>query len=803
MAPSANARAANVAVAAVILLAGTLSTAWVFIVPIFQATDEAAHFDYSISILSAGHLIETSSARSAWIVSPYTRFLLRSTDYFRLAFHSSMRVPPQYGTLAFYRRLDASAPSVRDPIAVRGQVSYIARAYPFGFYLLEALWMKVVALLTGSLVATFFAARILCVFLTMLGLYFNYRTALNIGVPPWPSVALVTAAGFFPLTTLVSSYVQPDNLAYALVSASLYFATQLRTSRRPLPTIAALGLCLGCLAVTKYHFFLSVAIPTSLLVLVRLWHERPGLPAAAARALVFAVPTIVLLRVQLALAAPNYGPVHGNVPSSGLLGSFADVVRSGVEPTIAYLFSNSVRAFIDFFATGPNAATYWGELGLWDAPLVIINEHVELALRIVIALASVGVAVTVAYRILRNSGRLAALAVRGDRSRVALLATNDPVLGSYALFVCLMFGLYVVSDNVFGAAGRHWYPYVFAAFLCAAWYAPGTFRRTRARTPMLVSLTLASYALVASGFATAAVLHRYYGTTEPSYVADVPSIRQIVSGRALGFLWPVQGMDFHPLAARAFRNTFASGARLWAGGSAIFPRWHRAASNVAVVIDDRFAARTIAGQYNFQIAEATRDLTYGYSGFFGAFSTNRLTEGVHVVRAYAKLPDGDRYQEIPPSRLFFLTPGDRFSQTFLQRLRTEPSIGGSLETLERCENGSGPIRGHVSVAAGTPMLARGSVSDRPAGGSVVWLLVDEKPYPARYGHDGRSFSGTIPTSESTPGLHRVRAFAADPKTSRYWRIPGTAVFVTSLRRPPLRLIWAAPSPPPKCSNDDA
>ncbi len=93
----------------------------------------------------------------------------------------------------------------------------------------------------------------------MAGLYFNYRTARNVGVPPWPSVAVLVAAAFFPLTTLVSSYVQPDNLAYALVSAALFFATQLKRSARPLRTTLALGAVLGCLAVTKYQFFAAVA----------------------------------------------------------------------------------------------------------------------------------------------------------------------------------------------------------------------------------------------------------------------------------------------------------------------------------------------------------------------------------------------------------------------------------------------------------------------------------------------------------------------------------------------------------------
>ena len=50
--------------------------------------------------------------------------------------------------------------------------------------------MHAVSAFTGSLVSIFFAARLLCVFLLMLGLYFNYRTALELGsrlglVLPW------------------------------------------------------------------------------------------------------------------------------------------------------------------------------------------------------------------------------------------------------------------------------------------------------------------------------------------------------------------------------------------------------------------------------------------------------------------------------------------------------------------------------------------------------------------------------------------------------------------------------------------
>ena len=788
-------RAAHCAALAVILAAGMLSAAWAFIVPIFQATDEAAHFDYAISILSSGNIVSTRGERTVWIASPYTRYLLGATDYFRIAFHSSMRAPRGYGTLAYYRRLDAAAPSLKDPAAPDG-VSYIATA-PFGFYVLEAVWMKAVALLTGSLVAVFFAARLLCVVLTLFGLYFNYRTALNIGIPPWIGVALIAAVGFFPLTTLVSSYVQPDNLAYALLSASLFFATQLRVSRRPLATTAALGVALGLMAVTKYHFFVSAAIPITLYVVARLRLERVAPQVAFVRLAALLVPAVALLAVQFALVSASHARSAGAGASGGLFGEFFGVLHNGVAAALAYLAANAVKAFTDFFVAGPNAATYWGALGLWDAPLIVVNAHVEYALRVAIAMASIAVTAIILYRLARNCSRLATIAARGRSARAALLATSDPVLLCYVLFVALMFALYVVTQNVYGAAGRQWYPYVFAAFFCTAWYAPRTFRRSRRHGPVVVTALVLAYALVASGYATAAVLARYYGSDTASYVALVPAPSQLVPGRALGFLWPVQGMDFHPLYAHSFRSAFAPGSHLWAAGAAIFPQWQSAADDVAIVVDDRIPVRTIGGLYDFRIAEATRDMSYAHSGFFGAFHTAGLDEGVHVVRAYARLPHRDAYQAIAPDRLFFLMPAEGFSSAFMQRLATAPAARGSLDKLELCRQGAPVVRGALTAAAGDVVLAEGRVTDR-AQNSVVWLLVDGKPYPAQYGADGVSFFGTIAAAELAAGVHSVTAYTAIAQTSRYRRVPGTLHFVVTPERPPLHLTWSAPPTPPEC-----
>jgi hypothetical protein len=776
-------RVADAAALCAITLAGALSTAWVFIVPIFQANDEAAHFDYAISIASAGRPIPMGDKKADWIVSPYTRYLLRANDYFRIAFHSSMRAPRAYGTLAYYRRLDANAPSLRGAQDPPGRISYLAALYPFGFYVLEGAWMKVLASFTNSLTAVFFGARLLCVFLTMLGLYFNYRTAINIGVPRWIGVALVTATGFFPLTTTVSAYVQPDNLAYTLVSASLFLATQLRCAKRPLLATAALGLALGFLAVTKYQFFLSAAVPIALLVVARLWSERPAPGAALLRIFALAIPTVALLRVETALATPAYAATGGNAPSATLLGPLHEVIRDGAGATVAFVFSGAAGAFRDFYITGPNAVTYWGTVGSGDTPLIVGNEHVELALRIIISLASAIVALLIVSRIGANLSRLAKVAFRRSPSQAMLLATSDPVLGAYVLFTLILFALYVASDNAFGATGRHWYPYIFAGFLCAAWYAPRTLPRLRRTVPIVAAL-IAAYALVSSGYATAAVLERYYGASRGPDFRVVAPPSQIAREDAVGYLWPIQGMDFHPIFTRRVRSRFATGSRLWAGGAAIFPTWHRAAVEVAVIIDGRIATRTLAQQYNFQTAEATRDLTYGYSGFFAPIDTQRLSEGAHIVTAYARVPDSHAFAAIPPQRSFFLVAGAAFSPNFLRTLARAPVTQGDLDGLRACRGDLAENRGMPTFSTGDVIVANGRLGGhvRAGAGSIVWLLIDHKPYPASLASDG-TFSSAIATSDLGTGVHDLSAYVAVPSTSTYLRIPFHKEFAVGSQRP--------------------
>lgn len=748
-------RRANAAAAVVILLAGALSAVWAFLVPIFQAPDEPAHFDYAASIYGARRLIRLSDGRADWIVSPYTKYLLKALDFSDLAMNSKMRAPAGYGSEPYFARLDAGAPSLKRRFEPQGSINYIVPAYPFGFYALEAAWMHVVALFTGSLVALFFSARILCVFLLMVGLYFNYRTALNLGVPRWTSVALIAGIGFFPMTSFVSSYVQPDNLAYALVSASLFFATTLRSKAPRAANLAPLAASLGLLAITKYQCFAVVALPVVFAVGFRAFQTTRNPTPTLGRVFGLIAPAAFLLAVQhWVVGHSNAG--GGSAIAVGLnLDYIRSVIQLGFSATAFYVTLTAAAAFIDFFISGGCAATFWQVFGWGDTPIFIVNGTIELWIRALIGLGTVEVAVAVAFLVVRNSARIASAWERGHR-RLALNAVSaDPVFASYLLFVALMFALYIATNNAFGAEGRHWYAFIFPAFLFLVWYAPAAFRARKRAVSAVLAAALCCYSLVAAGYALSDVAQRYYGPRPRLAVAD-PKLSALLPG-STGVLWAVKSAEYH--VADNPVPVFRVGTELIDSGAAL-PLAPNVPSAIAATLDGK-PIPVVAGEYQFTLAEATRDLADAYSQFYTPLRTNGLREGVHVVAAYARAPDGRHYRAVGVPRVFFLTAGDgRFSSAFLQSLHRAPRVFGSLDVVGACKGlASGGGYGE-SIDTGGIALVVGAIAELgldPYRGA--WLLIDGRPYQARYDAETRTFEATIPTTGLRLGTHRIFAYA--------------------------------------------
>lgn len=744
-------RAANAAAIAVILMAGALSATWAFIVPIFQAPDEPAHFDYAMSIYGARRLIRSNDGKVDWIVSPYTTYLLQASQFNRIQRHSSMRVPAHYGSASYFARVDAEAPSLREPILPNGRISYVMPFYPPGFYALEAVWMGVVAKASNSIVATFFAGRLLCVFLLMLSLYYNYRTALNLGVPSWLSVGLIGAIGFFPMTSFVSSYIQPDDLAYALVSASLFYATQLRGRALDFWSVFPLGLSLGLLAITKYQFFVSVAIPSFLFVGSRL---LTGVKASTRwRVLLgLGLPTVVLLLLAQLLVG-QFSNARSGLHSDALLAYFRSVLASGVLPTLRYLAVTTVGAFVDFFIYGSCAAGYWQVMGWFDTPLVILNGQIEMLLRLGISLITIVVAVVVGFGVVTRARLLVRAGARHHISAALRVAFGDPVFTSYLCFILTMFTLYVLTANAFAAEGRHFYPFIFPAFLCLIWYAPRILNKRRHAMNIGLTLALLLYVAVAAPYALGDVIGRYYGPQTAGYVAVRPDLSAIKAKRAVGLLYPIENARYHVNNSYSSFN-FEPGTTLFISGL-LLPS-PGSTPLAAIVLDRHVPVPVLSGQYEQNLAEMTHSVEAGYGGFRAYLNTKPLAAGPHRIAAYARVGTTNNYERIVPERIFFLTgPDGRFSEAELKAIEHARIVQGDVWNAGIC-------RGTLSVISGLPTLSSGSVllltgllgRANRYGYDAAWVMADGRPYPGTYDESTGTFAATIDTTSLAPGVYR-------------------------------------------------
>src|SRR5262249_50022922 len=112
---------------------------------------------------------------------------------------------------------------------------------------------------TGRIVVLFFGARIFSALLLVCTLLLVYGTARELQLKKGFALLLTACVGLFPLTSFVSSYIQPDNLAFTLVSLCFYLTLAARRDLQNNWLLGGLGLALGALLLTKVHFFACVA----------------------------------------------------------------------------------------------------------------------------------------------------------------------------------------------------------------------------------------------------------------------------------------------------------------------------------------------------------------------------------------------------------------------------------------------------------------------------------------------------------------------------------------------------------------
>jgi 4-amino-4-deoxy-L-arabinose transferase-like glycosyltransferase len=514
---------ARVLLSLIIAGAASLSLYWVFLVPVFQSPDEPAHLDYAFNIYSAGRLINVLEPYHRWNEAPpkkpwhvYTEYLMDKTGSRTMFWHFEGKAPPGYGTREFYGRLDKAAPS-ETVEAMEGaprtnvdKPDYIA-VYPFGYYAAVAAWMGILHLFTGRLTVLFFGARIFSVLLLIPSLLLVYAVARELRFTKKRALLFTAIIGFFPLTTFVSSYVQPDNLSFTAVMLCCYLALLVRRRPGDARLLALLGLALALLLATKYDFYVAVIVPALALVasdrLFRPWR----LDWMRTLALML-LPSLMVGVVETCVASGS--------KTNGLLnnqstehGELARASAGGVLSEGKFLVDGMGAAVDDFYLRGSTFHSFWGLFGWLDAPLVIMSPFKTELIQGVIRALNVIVLGLVLFRLENVVTRLIVLAGRGRWRRALFIAFSNPLINAYFLFTVGMTCLFMVVRHSFAPQGRNWIPFILAIFMMGTEYGPRALshRRAQAVFSALVTAALVLYCLLGSYYAIRSVRVRYYG----------------------------------------------------------------------------------------------------------------------------------------------------------------------------------------------------------------------------------------------------------------------------------------------------
>jgi 4-amino-4-deoxy-L-arabinose transferase-like glycosyltransferase len=484
--------------AAIVLASTGLALGWVFLVPIFQAPDEPQHLDYALAINAHRGLFKIRGDKKYAdfppVVHPFTWYLIARAETNRVAFHPEQRVTPDYGTWAYYRAIDRDAPPWNSGPA--DTPSPLITVYPFGYYAVLAVWIEGLRLVRDKPVFLFFGARIFSVLLLAVTLVLVHAAARLLHFKPWQALMLTACVGLFPMTTFVSSYVQPDNLAFTLVCLAYYLVLRLRDEPGNWRLLGGLGLGLGLLFVTKTHFFVCVAAPVFAMLAAEMYQRRLAWWRVLGAAVILAAPCAAAAAIHLwtVWGTPN----HYGTPAKHL-GSVLHTIR---------WFHNAVLHYYAFLTH----ISFWGMFGWADTPLVIgrprTNEVVQYA---TLAVGWVTLALTL-FRLEQVTSRLIRMFHKGRRWLAVRLALSNPVINSYFLFTVLMFYLFIRLENRFAAQGRNWLPFMLPIFLVGLVYAPKalTLRRTRQAFAVTLTAGLLLYCCVGSYYSILTLKKRYY-----------------------------------------------------------------------------------------------------------------------------------------------------------------------------------------------------------------------------------------------------------------------------------------------------
>jgi len=514
----------RLALTGVIIGAASLSAYWVFLVPIFESPDEVVHFDYALNLYSAGRLISAREPFHAWntpipplnpnpktsVVHVYTSYLIDASDLKTIRFNPTKRVVSDYGTSAFYNDLDRNAPDERsgDMDGKPRNIFSFVTVYPYGYYSAVAAWMGVLGHFSHRLSVLYFGARLFSVSLLIASLLLTYAICVELRFSAWRAVLVTAIIGFFPLTSFVSSYVQPDNLAFTLVMLCCYLALLIKR-KADWRLLLLLGLSLGALCVTKYQYYACVLIAVmGMLAACRLSGSLKNVSWKSLFALTL-LPSLLFASVQVWI---NYGSqMEPLIANRDPLQGFKEA-STGVMGFTGFVLNGIASAFGNFFIGGPMFDSFLGTFGWMDTPLVIVSPGFDYFIRSIVRIIVLITLVLLLVRVKQIAPRLIVAVRRGHWRSALRVSFGNPLLNSFWLFAAFLFGFAVLAGDYYAGQGRYWFPFMLPIFLIGTHYAPLAVANHKIRGTLSNSLTamLALYCVVGSCFAIRSLLARFY-----------------------------------------------------------------------------------------------------------------------------------------------------------------------------------------------------------------------------------------------------------------------------------------------------
>lgn len=618
-----------------------LAAYWVFLVPILQAPDEDAHFDYAMTYYSAGRPVgaferpvqHNAHQRGA---NPFVVYLEMQSGFDVIRHAPAVKAPPGYGSAAFYDELDGKAPvnkpQVQNPSLING--------YPFLPPALTAAWMSLVHLLFPRALALFFGARLLSSALLGISLLLTFAVMRELNLTRPRALAITAITGLLPLSSFVSSYVQPEALGLTTAMLSIYASLRLR--RRPDSAWLAvlLGVALGTLWVSKGQYLPFVAVPIAGMLAgpFAQWgrgHERRLLTHLA----IISAPSVLLVGLNLWLTQLGNPGVNTNASRGTNFHALYVAVHHGPVDAFKFLAGSTGTTFHDFYLSGQPFATFWGDFGWVDTNMITSQLVMAGLVAGTLLLLALGLAhLLLGLRVLKlgeTSHRL---------GRLSAVLFANPLVAATLGWTAFLFAYDTATAQTVDTQGRYWFPVLPGVIYLATEFAPAAFssRRLRWLSSTGAYVALIAYCVGGSLVALSVVHHRYYGNGR-SYEPIAVSGLAVAPGGSGAFEYLVpSGRDF----SQPPQPVVPQDGQLAVGGWSQAPG-HQPPRAVLVVLDGGRSVQAVSGD-DGPVA-GLKD------GFDTILQIGNLQTGRHELRLIVVSADGTAYQPAA-SAAFWVVP---------------------------------------------------------------------------------------------------------------------------------------------------